>query len=81
MFRVFEGNTADEVWGSVARAFRSGEGTVQPSRVGQMREVLHSAISISHPTQRWVTSRIPPINPAFAIAETVWPRGSPKTGQ
>jgi thymidylate synthase len=72
MFRVFEGQTADEVWGNVALAFRSGEGIVQPSRIGQMREILHSAMSISDPTQRWVTSRTPAINPAFAIAEIVW---------
>ncbi len=72
MFRVFEAQTADEVWSHVAHAFRSGEGTVQPSRAGQMREILHSAMSIDDPTQRWVTSRIPAINPAFAIAEIVW---------
>jgi thymidylate synthase len=72
MFRVFEGHTADEVWSSAAQAFRSGEGSSQPSRLGEMREILHSAMSISDPTQRWVTSRFPPINPAFAIAEVVW---------
>ena len=72
MFRVFEGKTADQVWCEVAQAFRSGEGPSQPSRAGEMREILHSAMSISEPTQRWVTSRYPPINPAFAIAEVVW---------
>lgn len=72
MFRVFEGLTADEVWGKVAIAFQSGEGTVQSSRAGQTREILHSAMSISDPTQRWVASRHPPINVAFAIAEVVW---------
>jgi thymidylate synthase len=72
MFRVFEGQTADEVWRQVAGAFRNSEGAVQPSRNGQMREILHSALSIAEPTQRWVTSRMPPINPAFAIAEVIW---------
>jgi thymidylate synthase len=72
MFRVFEGMTADEVWRKVAVAFRSGEGAVQSSRAGQTREILHSAMSISNPTQRWVASRQPPINVAFAIAEVVW---------
>jgi len=72
MFRVFEGRTADEVWRNVASTFRSGEGTVQSSRAGQTREILHSAMSINAPTQRWVTSRQPPINVAFAIAEVVW---------
>lgn len=72
MFRVFEGLTADEVWGKVAIAFQNGEGIVQSSRAGQTREILHSAMSISDPTQRWVVSRQPPINVAFAIAEIVW---------
>src|SRR5205085_7350 len=72
MFRVFEGRTANEVWRKVAIAFRSGEGAVQSSRAGQTREILHSAMSISDPTQRWATSRQPRINIAFAIAEIVW---------
>ena len=72
MFRVFEADTADEVWGKVADAFRAGEGTFQPSRAGEMYEILHSAISITDPAQRWVTARTPSINPAFAIAEIVW---------
>lgn len=72
MFRVFEGRTADQVWCQIAQAFRQGEGSLQPSRAGEMREILHSAMSITEPTQRWVTSRSPSINPAFAIAEVVW---------
>lgn len=72
MFRVFKARTADSVWAQIADAFRDGEGASQSSRVGEMREILHSAISISEPTQRWVASRHPPINLAFAIAEVVW---------
>lgn len=72
MFRVFEGETADTVWCEVSNAFRNGEGSVQQSRIGQMREILHSAMSICDPTQRWITSRIPTINVAFALAEVVW---------
>jgi thymidylate synthase len=56
----------------MAYAFRNGEGSVQSSRIGEMREILHSAMSISDPTQRWVTSRIPALNLAFALAEVVW---------
>jgi len=72
MFRVFDGATADAVWCEMAYAFRNGEGVSQPSRIGEMREILHSAMSISDPTQRWVTSREPTINLAFALAEVVW---------
>ncbi len=72
MFRVFQGQTADDVWQEAASAFRHGDGIIQSSRVGETREILHSAMSIADPTQRWVISRFPPINPAFAIAEVVW---------
>jgi thymidylate synthase len=72
MFRVFEGRTADQVWGHLANAFVEGQGTKQSSRIGDMREILHSAMSIIDPRQRWVTSRFPPMNPAFAIAEVIW---------
>jgi len=72
MFRVFEGPTANDVWRKVASAFCKGEGAEQASRSGETRELLHSAMSISDPSQRWVTSRFPPINPAFAIAEIIW---------
>jgi thymidylate synthase len=72
MFTVFQGPTADSVWCEIAEAFRSGEGTTQPSRAGETREILHSAMSISNPRQRWVTSRVPTINIAFALAEVVW---------
>jgi len=72
MFRVFEGRTANDVWRKAASAFCKGEGAEQASRAGATRELLHSAMSISDPSQRWVTSRFPPINPAFAIAEIIW---------
>jgi len=72
MFRVFEGQTANLVWVQIADAFRKGEGCAQPSRAGGTLEILHSAMSISNPTERWITSRVPAINLAFAIAEVVW---------
>lgn len=73
MFQVFKGRTADQVWQDIALSFCNGEGTtIQPSRAGQTLELLHSAISVSDPTQRWVTSRSPSINLAFALAEVIW---------
>jgi len=73
MFQAFDGRTADEVWQKIASAFRDRNGTlVQPSRAGSTREIVHAGISIADPLQRWITSRYPPINPAFAIAEIVW---------
>ena len=73
MFRSFEGATADHAWLQLADAFRKGDGVlVQPSRGGATKEILHTAITIRDPRQRWVASRQPPLNPAFAIAEVVW---------
>ena len=73
MFRSFEGPTADHVWQQMVEAFRAGDGVlVQPSRGGATREMLHAAIAVNDPRQRWVASRQPPLNVAFAIAEIVW---------
>lgn len=73
MFRLFEGPTADTVWQDIARAFVEGESLApQQSRAGMTREVMHAAISIENPRQRWVTSRRPALNIAFALAEVIW---------
>jgi thymidylate synthase len=73
LFRVFEGRSADDAWQEVVSAFRNGDGvSVQASRNGPTREILHVAISVSDPRQRWVVSRNPPMNIAFALAEIVW---------
>src|SRR5260370_24286567 len=45
---------------------------LQASRSGQTRELLGTAFTIKSPRQRWVTSRQPALNPAFAIAEVIW---------
>ena len=73
MISLFQGATADDVWQQVALAFRQANGVSnQMSRGGPTREILHAAISISDPRQRWVVSRRPALNPAFALAEVVW---------
>jgi len=73
MFHLFEGKTADEVWQKVAAEFRIKRNTyIQKGRGGKTNEILHAALSISDPRQRWITSRRPALNPGFAIAETIW---------
>ena len=73
MFHTIEGLTADRVWQQLAQVFREGQNVrIQPSRGGPTKEILHVAISILDPTQRWVVSRRPPMNVAFALAEVVW---------
>ncbi len=73
MFETFQAETADAVWQKIAKAFRTGTvASAQVSRAGHTREILHAAISIANPRERWVVSRTPPINPAFALAEVIW---------
>jgi thymidylate synthase len=73
LFRLFEGRTADEVWRNVIAAFSNDEPVAaQASRDGPTREIIHSAISVSDPRQRWVVSRNPPMNLPFALAEVIW---------
>jgi thymidylate synthase len=71
MFRVFERQTADELWLALAGTFREGVAE-QSSRAGATRELLHVALSLQDPRQRFVISRTPPINIAFALAEILW---------
>ena len=73
MISTFQGQSADDVWQQAAGAFRRSDGVrSQNSRAGQTKEILHVAISIADPGQRWVVSREPPLNLAFALAEVVW---------
>ena len=73
MISTYSGPTADSVWRQMADDFRKSRGAhIQESRGGTTNEILHAAISIEDPRQRWVTSRKPPLNIAFALAEVVW---------
>ena len=73
MISVFRGQSADDVWQQAAEAFRRSDGVrSQDSRGGPTKEILHVATSIADPRQRWVVSREPPLNFAFALAEVVW---------
>jgi thymidylate synthase len=73
MIHVFQGATADEVWSEAAARFENSAAVLhQPSRIGNTLELLHTTLSIRDPRQRWVLSRYPAMNPAFAIAEVVW---------
>ena len=50
----------------------SKNGGRQASRAGDTCEALHVAIEIEDPSQHWVLSRSPAVNPAFGIAEVIW---------
>lgn len=69
----FEGNTADDVWCQAAHALLSGDkAKKQDGRSGPTIELLHSNLYVRNPRERWVFSRHPAMNPAFAIAEVFW---------
>lgn len=68
----FYGATADEAWVRAAGAVTGALGRPRLGRGGEVREILHSTVRIADPRQRWVLSRRPGINPAFAIAEAFW---------
>ena len=73
MTHVYEADTADLVWRAAASKFREADvADLQSGRGGPTLEQLHAAFTIREPRQRWVVSRRPAINPAFAIAEVVW---------
>jgi thymidylate synthase len=73
MFRVFSEATADRLWQKLFVEFESkGKTGRHAGRGGETEEILHAALSITDPRQRWVTSRMPALNPAFAVAEIVW---------
>lgn len=67
------GRTADDVWRSAASLFAAdGPAQRQSGRGGETAELLHVVMEISDPRQRWVASRRPAINPAFALVEAFW---------
>lgn len=73
MVKIFEGDTADELWRKAADALLRGEDSLcQESRLGPIKELLHCSLHLKNPLQRWIQSRRPAINPAFAIAEVIW---------
>jgi thymidylate synthase len=71
---VFQARTADEVWRQVHQALiaKAANTTPQPSRGGETHELLHVALEIEDPRERWITSRRPAVNPAFGIADVIW---------
>jgi thymidylate synthase len=73
MTHVYEAATADLAWRAAAEKFKAdGTADLQSGRGGRTLEQLHAVFTIHEPRQRWVVSRRPAINPAFAIAEVVW---------
>lgn len=71
MFQSLHGKTADEVWRKAAQLLID-DLPWQTSRAGKTKEILRATLTVADPRQRWVLSRLPPLNPAFALAEVIW---------
>jgi thymidylate synthase len=73
MWHLIEADTANDLWMRVIDALRLDRGArIQPSRGGDTREILHVALTLRKPRERWTTVRRPAMNPAFALAEVFW---------
>lgn len=65
--------SANEAWKRAAKLLLSPRKSVRViGRGGLTSEVPRVVISISNPRDRWIVSRTPPLNVAFALAEVVW---------
>lgn len=73
MSHSFSGQTANELWLNAVNAFRSQQGySDHRGRGGNTKELLHTTLELKDPRQRWVFSREPALNIAFAMVEVVW---------
>lgn len=71
--RSYVADSANAVWTEAVAELLHDEGALSvESRNGPTREFLHTALTIRDPRNRWVVGRVPPLNPAFALAEVVW---------
>jgi len=68
----FEGVTADDVWVDAIKYFSQGYASEFKSRNGVTKEVLQASFTILKPESRWVFSRLPALNIAFALVEVIW---------
>ncbi len=70
--RVFSGSTADDVWiDAISELSRDGASDVE-SRNGITTEIRPAVFHITNPRMRWIVSKHPAMNPAFALAEVLW---------
>lgn len=71
---LIQAQSANDLWRRAHELLRPeiDAGLSRQSRAGGTYELLHVAMEIDDPRQRWVAARQPPINPAFAIAEVIW---------
>ncbi|HEX8317198.1 MAG TPA: thymidylate synthase [Longimicrobium sp.] len=70
---ALSGRTAEDVWRAAVELFKEGgPACSQPGRGGATAEILHVGMTIKDPRQRWIFTRTPAMNPAFALVEVIW---------
>lgn len=69
MRNCFTGHSTNDVWLKAVKELIFSKNEYQDSRAGKIIELQHVSFNIDNPRQRWVYSRQPAINPAFAIVE------------
>ena len=73
MPHTFHRGTANELWHEIAQHLSNDdECEVLEGRGGRTVELLHVGLSLQNPRERWIPSRQPPLNIAFALAEVIW---------
>lgn len=69
---MFESETADGAWLMAVDSIKKQAALPrQEGRSGSTCELLHAALQIKNPRERWVTSRAPGMSVAFAIVEAM----------
>ena len=69
MFTLIQGETANDIW---TKAFDEVMKSSEVySRAGNTKELLHVALSINDPIQRWISQKYPPINISYALADLI----------
>lgn len=69
---ILKENNSNSLWESVFNMLVNSQDNVVKSRLGDTIEFGQVILCLDNPRQRWITSRVPAISVAFALAEVVW---------
>jgi thymidylate synthase len=73
MWTTYEAESANQLWDcALSGLLSSADELHHGSRAGATREILHVALALGNPRDRWITHRQPPLNIPFALAEVIW---------
>lgn len=68
---IIQKNDSNKIWSAVySKLIRSNNHV--DSRFGETIELSQVLLTLNNPRQRWISTRVPTISIAFAIAEVVW---------